>query len=287
MARPFFRRRKSCPFSGKNAPKIDFKDVRLLQGFMSERGKIVPSRITADSAKKQRELSQAIKRARQIGLLPYIVKKGARTMQNILLERVECLGTIGDVVNVRDGYARNYLLPQKKALRANDNNRKVFEANRERLEKENAERRGEAEKAGEKVDGTELVLIRSASNSGQLYGSVSVRDIVAALEEKGHKISKSQVILEHPIKTIGMFNVRVALHPEVSVIVKANVARSDDEAELQSMGVDVMKAMFEEYRAEGEGFTDEKDLTLEPGEIPADMLETPVEQEASADAASE
>ena len=208
-------------------------------------------------------------------------------MQIILLERVESLGTIGDVVNVRDGYARNYLLPQKKALRANDNNRKVFEANRERLEKENAERRGEAEKAGEKVDGTELVLIRSASNSGQLYGSVSVRDIVAALEEKGHKISKSQVILEHPIKTIGMFNVRVALHPEVSVIVKANVARSDDEAELQSKGVDVMKAMFEEDRAEGEGFTEEKDLTLEPGEIPADMLETPVEQEASADTASE
>jgi len=208
-------------------------------------------------------------------------------MQIILLERVESLGTIGDVVNVRDGYARNYLLPQKKALRANDNNRKVFEANRERLEKENAERRGEAEKAGEKVDGTELVLIRSASNSGQLYGSVSVRDIVAALEEKGHKISKSQVILEHPIKTIGMFNVRVALHPEVSVIVKANVARSDDEAELQSKGVDVMKAMFEEDRAEGEGFTEEKDLTLAPGEIPADMLENPAEQEASADTASE
>ena len=208
-------------------------------------------------------------------------------MQIILLERVESLGTIGDVVNVRDGYARNYLLPQKKALRANDNNRKVFEANRERLEKENAERRGEAEKAGEKVDGTELVLIRSASNSGQLYGSVSVRDIVAALEEKGHKIWKSQVILEHPIKTIGMFNVRVALHPEVSVIVKANVARSDDEAELQSKGVDVMKAMFEEDRAEGEGFTEEKDLTLEPGEIPADMLENPVEPEASAAEGSE
>ena len=134
-------------------------------------------------------------------------------MQIILLERIESLGTIGDVVNVRDGYARNFLLPKKKALRANDANRKVFEANRERLEKENAERRGEAEKAGEKVDGTELVLIRSASNSGQLYGSVSVRDIVAALEEKGHKISKSQVVLEHPIKTIGMFNVRVSLHP--------------------------------------------------------------------------
>jgi len=124
------------------------------------------------------------------------------------------------------------------------------------------------------------VLIRAASNSGQLYGSVSVRDIVAALEEKGHHVAKSQVILEHPIKTIGMFNVRVAMHPEVHVLVKANVARSDDEAELQSQGIDVMAAMFEEDRAEGEGFTEAKDPTLEPGEIPADMLENPVAPQA-------
>ena len=208
-------------------------------------------------------------------------------MQIILLERIESLGTIGDVVSVKDGYARNYLLPQKKALRANDANRAVFEANRERLEKENAEKRSEAEKAGAKVDGTELVLIRASSNSGQLYGSVSVRDIVAALEEKGHHIAKSQVILEHPIKTIGMFNVRVALHPEVHVTVKANVARSDDEAELQSQGVDVMAQAFEEERAEGEGFTEQQDRTLEPGEIPADMLEKPVEVEAEAAPAEE
>jgi large subunit ribosomal protein L9 len=206
-------------------------------------------------------------------------------MQIILLERIEKLGTIGDVVSVRDGYARNYLLPQKKALRANEANRKVFEANRERLEKENAERRTEAEKEGGKVDGTELVLIRAASNSGQLYGSVSVRDIVVALEEKGHHVSKSQVILERPIKTIGVFNVRVALHPEVHVTVKANVARSDDEAELQAQGVDVMAQVFEEERAEGEGFTEPQDTTLEPGEIPADMLENPVEPEAAAEAA--
>ena len=206
-------------------------------------------------------------------------------MQIILLERIENLGTIGDVVNVRDGYARNFLLPQKKALRANESNRKVFEANRERLETENAERRVEAEKEGGNVDGTELVLIRAASNSGQLYGSVSVRDIVVALEEKGHHVSKSQVILERPIKTIGMFNVRVALHPEVHVTVKANVARSDDEAELQSQGVDVMAAAFEEERAEGEGFTEPQDRTLEPGEIPPDMLEQPAEPEAVAELA--
>ena len=154
-------------------------------------------------------------------------------MDIILLERIGNLGNIGDVVTVKDGYARNFLLPQKKALRANDSNKKVFEANRERLEKENAERRGEAEKQGEKVDGTEIVLIRASSNAGQLYGSVNVRDIIAGLTEKGHEIDKKQVIMGSPIKSIGMHDVTVALHPEVHVTVKANVARSDDEAELQ------------------------------------------------------
>lgn len=201
-------------------------------------------------------------------------------MEIILLERIEKLGTIGDVVKVRDGYARNFLLPQKKALRANDSNRAVFEANRERLEKENAERRVEAEKAGSTVDGVDFVLIRAASNSGQLYGSVNVRDIVVALEEKGHKIDKRQVILGNPIKTLGVFDVTIALHPEVHVTVKANVARSDDEAELQSKGVDVMAAMFEEDRAETEGFTEAVDPNAEPGEIPADMMENSGENEA-------
>src|SRR6476619_3366082 len=128
-------------------------------------------------------------------------------MEIILLERIEKLGTIGDVVKVKDGYARNYLLPNKKALRANDANRKVFEANRERLEAENAERRAAAAKSGEKVDGAEVTLIRASSNSGQLYGSVSVRDIADALKDQGHSISKAQIILGRPIKTIGMFDV--------------------------------------------------------------------------------
>ena len=201
-------------------------------------------------------------------------------MDIILLERIEKLGSIGDVVTVKDGYARNFLLPQKKALRANDANKKVFEANRERLEKENAERRVVAEAQGKDVDGVEVVLIRASSNSGQLYGSVSVRDIVDALVAKGHDITKSQVILERPIKTIGMFDVRVALHPEVSVIVKANVARSDDEAELQSQGVDVMAQMFEDERAESEGFTEAVDPNAEPGEIPADLMDEAAENEA-------
>ena len=198
-------------------------------------------------------------------------------MDIILLERIGNLGNIGDVVTVKDGYARNFLLPQKKALRANDSNKKVFEANRERLEKENAERRGEAEKQGEKVDGTEIVLIRASSNAGQLYGSVNVRDIIAGLTEKGHEIDKKQVIMGSPIKTIGMHDVTVALHPEVHVTVKANVARSDDEAELQSQGVDVLAQMFEDEQREIEEMADANriDPNLEPGEIPADMLDEP------------
>lgn len=201
-------------------------------------------------------------------------------MEIILLERIEKLGTIGDVVTVKDGYARNYLLPQKKALRANEANKKVFEANRERLEKENAEKRAEAEKLGEKVAGTEIVLLRASSNAGQLYGSVNVRDIVAGLKEKGHEIDKRQVVMGHPIKTIGMHEVTIALHPEVHVTVKANVARSEDEAELQSQGVDVLAQLFEEEQREIEEAAAEtrKDANLEPGEIPADMLEQPARE---------
>ncbi|WP_066528149.1 50S ribosomal protein L9 [Erythrobacter sp. CCH5-A1] len=196
-------------------------------------------------------------------------------MDIILLERIEKLGSIGDVVTVKDGYARNFLLPQKKALRANDANRKVFEANRERLEKENAERRTVAEAQGEKVAGAEVVLIRAASNAGQLYGSVSVRDIVAGLADQGHSVDKRMVILGAPIKTIGMHDVTIALHPEVRVTVKANVARSDDEAKLQSEGVDVLAQMFadEQREIEEQAEATRIDTSLEPGEIPAELLE--------------
>lgn len=196
-------------------------------------------------------------------------------MNIILLERIEKLGSIGDVVTVKDGYARNFLLPQKKALRANEANRKVFEANRERLVTENAERRTAAEAQGEKVAGAEVVLIRAASNAGQLYGSVSVRDIVSGLADQGHTIDKRMVILGAPIKTIGMHDVTIALHPEVRVTVKANVARSDDEAKLQSEGVDVLAAMFEDEQREIEEQAEATriDTSLEPGEIPAELLE--------------
>ena len=171
-------------------------------------------------------------------------------MEIILLERIEKLGTIGDVVTVKDGYARNYLLPNKKALRANDANRKVFEANRSKIEADNAARRGEAEVHAKDVEGKSVVLIRASSNAGQLYGSVSVRDIVDALNADGANLSKSMIVLERPIKTIGVFDVKVALHPEVAVTVKVNVARSPDEAEQQAAGVDVIAAMFEDDAAE-------------------------------------
>jgi large subunit ribosomal protein L9 len=191
-------------------------------------------------------------------------------MEIILLERIEKLGSIGDVVKVKDGYARNFLLPNKKALRANDSNRKVFEANRAKIEAENEAKRGEAEKHAKTVEGKSVVLIRASSNSGQLYGSVSVRDIVEALNEDGANVTKSMIVLERPIKTIGVFDVRVALHPEVSVTVKVNVARSPDEAELQAQGVDVMAAMFETDTA---GFTEAFDPNAEPGEIAAEPAE--------------
>jgi large subunit ribosomal protein L9 len=185
-------------------------------------------------------------------------------MDVILLERVEKLGAIGDVVKVKDGFARNYLLPRKKALRANEANRKVFEANRERIVADNAAKRSEAEKEAGSIDGTSVTLIRQASNTGQLYGSVAVRDLVEALEEAGHKVNKSAIVLDKPIKAIGMYDVRVALHPEVSVTIKVNVARSPEEADMQAQGVDVMAAMFEREEA---GFTEDRDPTLEPGEI--------------------
>ena len=183
-------------------------------------------------------------------------------MQLILLERVEKLGAIGDVVTVKDGFARNFLLPRKKALRANEANRKVFEANRARIESDNANRRGDAEKEAVGFKDASVTLIRQASNTGQLYGSVAVRDLVEALEASGHKVVRSAIILDKPIKAIGVYTVKVALHPEVSVAVKVNVARSPEEAEMQASGVDVMASMFERDEA---GFVEDYDPNAEPG----------------------
>jgi large subunit ribosomal protein L9 len=179
-------------------------------------------------------------------------------MQIILLERIEKLGAIGDVVTVKDGYARNYLLPNKKALRSNAANLKVFEANRAKIESDNAARRTSAEAASGDVEGKEVILIRQASNAGQLYGSVAVRDIVEALHEAGVTVvTKAMVVLERPIKTLGIFDVRVNLHPEVAVTVKANVARSPDEAELQRQGINVIDQQFAEDEAEAAAANEE------------------------------
>jgi large subunit ribosomal protein L9 len=190
-------------------------------------------------------------------------------MDIILLERVEKLGAIGDVVTVKDGYARNFLLPNKKALRANAANRKVFEANRAKIESDNASRRDEAQKASGSVEGKQIILIRAASQTGQLYGSVSVKDIVDGLVAQDAKVTKGMIVLERPIKTLGIFGVKVVLHPEVSVNVQVNVARSDDEAVLQKDGVNVLDQMFE----------------AEQAEIAAEAIEAQVEAEVASDAA--
>jgi large subunit ribosomal protein L9 len=203
-------------------------------------------------------------------------------MEVILLERIEKLGAIGDVVKVKNGYARNFLLPNGKALRANESNRKVFESNRERIEATNAERRAAAETDSKSIDGITVQLIRQASNTGQLYGSVSARDLAELLEGEGHKIAKNQIVLDRPIKAIGLQEVRIALHPEVSVTIKVNVARSPEEAELQAQGVDVMADMFEKDSA---GFTEDYDPNAEPGEITADA--SPAAEAGDGEAASE
>ena len=196
-------------------------------------------------------------------------------MEIILLERIEKLGAIGDIVTVKDGYARNFLLPNKKALRSNEANKKVFEANRARIEAENAERRATAETEAKTVEGAKFVLIRQASNAGHLYGSVSVRDIVEALHAEGHAaVTKAMIILERPIKTLGLFDVRVNLHPEVAVTVQANVARSPDEAELQAQGVNVIEQQFADEAAEADAAA---------GEFLEQQAESAAEQEEGAE----
>lgn len=200
-------------------------------------------------------------------------------MDLILLERVEKLGNIGDVVSVKPGYARNFLLPRQKALRANAANRKRFDASRAQIEADNAKRREAAVVDSKDVEGKSVTLIRQASNVGALYGSVTSRDIAEGLAADGAKVSKGQIILDKPIKTLGIYDVRVALHAEVSVSVKVNVARSPEEAELQAKGVDVTAEMFERDEA---GFTEAYDPNAEPGAT-ADMGagETEVEIDAA------
>ena len=169
-------------------------------------------------------------------------------MKVILLERLEGWGALGDVVNVKDGYARNFLLPRQKALRANAANLKVFEAQRADIEVRNTKAKEAAGKAGEKLDGTSYVMIRQAGESGQLYGSVAGRDVADAINAEGGKVERSMVVLDKPIKTLGLHEVKVRLHAEVTVTVTLNIARSQDEADRQARGENVISSQFEEDR---------------------------------------
>ncbi len=187
-------------------------------------------------------------------------------MQVILLQRIGRLGQMGDVVNVKDGYARNYLLPQKKALRATEANRAHFETQRAQLEANNLELKKEAEAVAEKLNGHIFVAIRSAGDTGQLYGSVSTRDIADVVTAGGFTIDRRQVILERAIKTLGLHETSVALHPEVTVRVVLNVARSEDEAERQSRGEDVTVVKDEQIELE----TFNPDEMFEQGSGPAE-----------------
>jgi len=172
-------------------------------------------------------------------------------MQVILLERVAKLGQMGDVVKVRDGFARNFLLPQGKALRANEANIKAFETRKAQLEAQNLETRAEAEAVAARLDGQTFVLIRSASDTGALYGSVTARDAAEAATAAGFTIGRSQVALERPIKDLGLHGVMVTLHPEVSARVTLNIARTQDEAELQASGKSI-RDLAAEHEAEAE-----------------------------------
>ncbi|MEM0986831.1 MAG: 50S ribosomal protein L9 [Pseudomonadota bacterium] len=170
-------------------------------------------------------------------------------MQVILLERVEKLGTIGDEVSVKNGYGRNFLIPQGKALLATQANRARFERERDDIERRNAEARSAAATSGQSLDGASFVLIRQSGETGQLYGSVSARDISEAAAENGHAVSRQQIRLNQPIKTLGVFDVQVKLHAEVEVTIQVNVARSEDEAERQAAGEDVIQTLQDERNA--------------------------------------
>jgi large subunit ribosomal protein L9 len=163
-------------------------------------------------------------------------------MEVILLERISRLGQMGDTVKVKDGFARNFLLPQGKALRANEGNKKKFEGQRAQLEARNLERKSEATQVAEKLDGKSFIVVRSAGETGQLYGSVSTRDIADLLTAEGFSVSRTQIELNQPIKTIGLTNVAIALHPEVEVTVTLNIARSTEEAERQAKGEELTTA---------------------------------------------
>lgn len=217
-------------------------------------------------------------------------------MQVVLLERIAKLGQMGDVVTVKDGYARNFLLPQGKALRANKANLARFEADRAQLEARNLERKQEAEGVNAKLDGESFVVIRSSGDTGQLYGSVTTRDIAELLSENGFSTARNQVVLEAPIKILGLHNVSVVLHPEVTSSVIVNVARTEEEAERQAAGEDVtaerdededLSVNAEEIFDEGVEVNLEADAEEAEEEAETAPAEEPVEEPAAEEEAAE
>ena len=207
-------------------------------------------------------------------------------MEVILLERIEKLGQMGDVVSVKPGYARNYLLPQAKALRATEDNSKHFEDQRAQLEAVNLERRSEAEKVGEKLDGLSVILVRQAGESGQLYGSVNARDIAGEVIDAGFTIGRQQVELNHPIKALGLYDVQVTLHPEVSVSIIANIARSEEEARILVETGRAVMSMEEEEAAQAkiaaeEVFEKAEDAEAAEAVAEEEAAEAPAEEETA------
>ena len=192
-------------------------------------------------------------------------------MEVILLERIEKLGQMGDVVTVKPGFARNYLLPEKKAVTATTENKEHFESQRAQLEAQNLEQKSEAEKVGKKLDGQKIIMVRQAGDTGQLYGSVSARNIASGVTEAGFSVDRHQIKLENPIKMVGLHPVQVALHPEISVSVVVNVARSEDEAAIQNRTGEAIVS--------GDGETDAVEELVE--ELDAEEANMPDEDEAA------
>ena len=211
-------------------------------------------------------------------------------MEVVLLERVAKLGQMGDVVTVKDGYARNFLLPQGKALRANKGNLERFENERVQLEARNLERKTEAESVNAKLDGASFVVIRSSGDTGQLYGSVNTRDIAATLSEEGFSVARNQIALAAPIKTLGLHAVTVTLHPEVTGTVTINVARTSEEAERQAAGEDVTIEQIDDDVDVNVDEVFEEGVTVDleaDAETDAEADESVTDIEAAADAATE
>ncbi|VAV94788.1 LSU ribosomal protein L9p [hydrothermal vent metagenome] len=208
-------------------------------------------------------------------------------MEIILLERVRKLGQIGDTVTVKDGYARNFLLPQKKALRSNKTNRAYFETQRAQIETRNLEAKNEAETVSTKLDGVSAIIIRQAGESGNLYGSVSARDIAMALDEQDMKVNRTQVIMDHAIKYLGIYKVEIKLHAEVSAKIEINIARSVEEAEMQAKGLDAKTAEEELDVSVEDYFENEEDSEAAMAADTEDDAEEVVAEEASEEAPEE